>query len=463
MNSFEEINDYDYYLLPREVNTMPSDYQNVINKHFDFKKDKDGNINNKDLILCLIETVTLNDSNAIGKTLVRAQFQGRSIIDYIDKYKEIVKKIKKTPGLVEGISKYNEWYNRNSYIFLHENKDHNHSDKRPSDWRTPPEIEVKKNEERKLYADLEEKLTEEDILKYLNYYSKVLLEELDFRNYPNVCFIVKPIAVTDGVDHIALGNLYMHFATNTPKSKYFYTRIINDYMRVWYKVNGFEVITEISDYNLNSMKLEVLKSQVNNNFIPDFKNLKGSDRLSKPLSKINSKTIIDFYNELYLNIKIKVAFEKELFDKCQKVITFLIKHQDDFIKDENVRCFDLKKISPKCSVKGLRSANQNLKYFADLLIFREIYKIGILLFNLEPKKFQRALKDGIYSMVNDKYGNSEYAYLWTERFIPFIQNSNYEKNKHNIKNLIEDSLCEIEKAYLKKYMKMKKKSKLESN
>jgi hypothetical protein len=324
MNKFTQINDFDYFINPSDADWQDPIYKNLINKYFDFEKDENGLWikNKKDLILCLIEIVTLNDNNAIGSTLLRSKMQKQSVVNFITKYDEIVKKVKANEELVDGISKYNEWYERGAYILLKSN-DFNYSDNRISDWRTSPTIKPVDDRPRELYANLKDSLTEKQIEKYLSFYADQLSTALDFDKYPNTCFIVKPISVNNGQEHIPLGNLYMHFATLKPKSKHFYIKFLNSFMRVWFQENGFNVITEISEYNIKKEKEKVFKDFQEKIYVPNFNENQQNKLTDRNLA--NNKNIEDYYNTLYLNPERKEKFENKLYKIAREVISVFSK------------------------------------------------------------------------------------------------------------------------------------------
>jgi hypothetical protein len=453
MNKFIQINDFDYFINPRDADWQDPIYKNLINKYFDFEKDENGLWfkNKKDLILCLIEIVTLNDSNAIGSTLLRSKMQKQSVVDFITKYDEIVKKVKNNQELVDGISKYNEWYHRAAYILLKSN-DLSYSDDRISDWRTSPTIKSVNDRPRELYAQLKDSLTEEQIEKYLSYYSAQLSTELEFDKYPNTCVIVKPISVNNGQEYIPLGNLYMHFATLKPKNKHFYIKFLNSFMRVWFQENGFNVITEISEYNIKKEKEKVFKDFQEKVYVPNFNQKQQKKLTDRKLA--NNKNIEDYYNELYLNIERKEKFENKL-DKIAKEVIYVFS-KSPVNKKHNFTSISSKYTYRKGALNTLKNKECYIA-FENILIVREIYKIGILLFDFEPKLFLDCLKGNSalnIDVIDTSYitSNSCATFLWIDRFLPsFIKKDDLKYKKTEIKSNIQNSLCLTEKSYIAKY------------
>lgn len=454
MKGFVEIDDFDYFVIPYGERSMSDNFQNLVNKYFDYEKSEEGKWikNDKDLILCLIELVTLNDTDAVGNTVIRANFQKDAVKKFINKYEDIVKKVKDNENLVDGISRYKDWYKRNSYIFLYENESSSYKDtNKVSDWRKPPDLKHIDDRPRELYATNENELSDDDIQKYLNYYSSLLFEELDFKNYPNVCFMVKPIAVDNGIDDIPLGNLYMHFATVKPKTKHFYIKFLNSFMRVWFQENGYNVITEISDYSVKKEKEKVIKNIQEKPYLPVFNDRQKNKLTNRNLAR--KKNLEDYYNDLYLDEDRKNSFEQKLYRIAKEAITEF--SSPPINGTLNINKISMKYTYRKSALKALKTKVCN-NVFEGILIAREIYKIGILLFDFEPKLFLHSLngKDSLNLKMNTTSHittNSCVTFLWTDRFLPTFKNGDKEYVRGNIKKNIANSLCAIEKSYIERY------------
>lgn len=462
---FERIDDFSRYLMLQDGQAFGRSFQYLVDRHFDYIEKGDGTYEKQpyDLLLCFLELTTLVEEEVIGETFLRSHMMKNAARNFINKYKAIVQKVKKDPSCVSSISGFEQWYRMGTFLLIGTNTNVNDPKTRKvTSWDgQPPGTIMDFNKKRELYATSDDALSEQDVKDYLTLYYDLLNKDLEFGQYPNVCVIVKPISVTDGESYIPLGNLYLHFATRTPKTRSFYLRFINDFMRVWYYEKGYEIITEIERFAVSEAieNNEVLRYHLN--YIPNFDGQK-KKRLDKAVY-FNGTSLRMYYDKLFGDLISRKAFEDRLYEVTKKAIRFYSKIK----ANERVKQSTILEYGQLCSLFKLTRVNTlkteyNMECFIQILIYRELYKIGILIFDFDPLELHYNLTDKMG--FDEKYHASDPTgtsimnrlanALWTNRLIPCSSAGRY--NPIKIKNGIQKSLCEAELEYLERYRYFKK-------
>jgi len=441
---FNHINDYKI-IIPETQQGYGIDFKILVQTHFDIPS-------NRDLILCLIEMVTLRNITAIGeKFLYSTLDDGDESEAFLKTYEDIITKvIKKFESKLSkyGIVGYKKWYDYNSFILTKKNQV-TYPETASPDWTQSHNHSRNEGKSSDYGNIIDSNLRVEDIKEFLEYYSKLLEEELGFSNYPTYCIIVKPISVTKGKTIVPLGNLFLHFATKKEYPQDFYLELINKFLIVWFKNKGVDIISEV----YNKAKKEIVKKS-QKNYIPNFSHLKNPNRLTE---KIKVKKIISDYTlEDYYDKYFKSNY-KSFIEKCQSIANFLIpKFLQNSTIEENEYLKTLEKDSSFFKLSGvdLLVPDFNLETFEDVLFKREIFKMGFIVCNKTPQEMLYFIKTG--EIKPNQPFPLKYD-IWTQLFIPWASDRYDKKDFDKYSKCIVNSLSEIEKE-LQTYYKSVKQS-----
>lgn len=462
---FKHKNDYEV-IIPREKRREGRDLTALIDLHFP---------ESNDLIFCLLEMVTLRDLDAIGETYLFSTYSKKESQDVLNQYKEIVNRVISKFGL--SIAEYLDWYRRSSYILMQSNGVEFSFPLQIPDWEQEPSSVENMHERSKFAVVIDVCLKENQIQEYLQFYASILHEEFGFREYPHYCIIVRPISVTEGNNEvIPLGNLYLHFAYAHEKDEKFFMHLINDFLIVWFKKKGVEVIRAIKD----KTKVDIKKKK-QKDYLPNFNCIRGegSRRLSKKLHPVN-KSLEDYYDMLFTNIE----YKEKYCNKLQLLKEYLILKLSSLknwlnqpATNPKPKFYDLQHYLGLdvnfFGVQGKSTLKQeeDLNHFMITLLRREFFKIGFIVFEInpntlrnilmlmDPENDQKKLPSAV-SKFNYMSPNADYTYLWTEMFIPWKKFDNintsdfahYSKNIEKLypalRNRIIASLSEFELKYI---------------
>ncbi len=455
---FERIDDFSHYVRPDRGTVIGRTFEYLVDRHFDYVEKKDGSLlkGPNDLIMAFLEIVSLVENDVIGETLLRSEFRKQKVKLFIDEYKTIVDEVKRADSELGALPSYRNWYNMGTFILMGTNPEAGqpaYGIESSWDGQPPELVKSMGGSRQKDYREMKNApISEEQVKDYLTCYYQKLENRLNFKNYPNVCVIVKPICVSNGEDFTPLGNLYLHFATRTPKSKNFYLRLINDFMRAWYIEHGYDIIDEIIGFSVSDA---IEQKEAGKSHLPNF-TVHKKKRLGQKISS-DGATLKSYYDALYLNSRQRRLFEAQRERTTKKVIGHFI-NIDRFGRREESDASDFTEIrklitlTPSSSlVKG-----RNLDLFCEILIYREVFKIGVLLFEYDLKEMYVILHD----LVNKQMEHREYQVsqgtlvtaLWTEHFIPC---PGKEYNPRKIVNDIKNCLSKVEMEYLAQYSKWK--------
>lgn len=332
-----------------------------------------------------------------------------------------------------------------------------------------------KQKDRAQYANsTADDLDDSKIKEYLGKYAELLYNKLNFSQYPHFCIIVRPISAIEGEIVIPLGNLYLHFATMSEKNEDFYKQLITNFLVVWFKRKGVKIIQEIKQDTINEYFAECDKCP----YLPIISHLNPSakEKFTKKLSG-SGKSIKDFYDSLYKDNSKKEDFETTLNKMCTDIIPLFNKLKNILIQFDNPettysklsdyllnKSTELPKFSyvinnlklegkfwSKQGQARLKKDNANLTCFINILLRREIFKIGFILFEIDKDIMVNLIQSGCIRTYPSSF-ESDYTALWTEIFIPWKKNY---KNTKELHDFIKNSFSVNEKLYYERYESIK--------
>lgn len=436
---FRHTDDYEI-IISHEAQKEGRDFHALINKYF---SDKD------DLIFCLLEMVTLSDIDAIGETYLYSTCTKKESKEILAQYKKIVTKV--LSNFNNSISEYLDWYKRSSYILIKANQVEYSCPFQSPNWEQEPSSVENEHDRLKYGKQIENGLNEKQIQDYLQFYANLLHNELDFKEYPHYCIIVRPVSVVEGQEVEPLGNLYLHFATVEEREVDFYLHLINDFLIVWFKRKGVKIIREIKQKTIGELKK---KEQKKKSYLPHFNKLHSiaKKRLSRKLPPANL-SLEDYYDDLFNSDELKQAYLTKLNILKERLIVkfFLLKESLEDPENKNPPSFselsqDLGFSDKFFGIQGQSVLKQwfNRDHFVKTLLRREFFKIGFLIFEIEPHIIRNILMDADDIIQGSQSSESDYTYIWTELFIPWLKTNNKDKRR----NRINSSLSEFEKSFL---------------
>jgi len=427
---FEHINDY-RIIIPETHQRDGIDFKILIGTQFNIPE-------NNDLILCLIEMVTLRDITAIGETFLYSTLDEDESELYLNNYKEIIGETidEFKEKLSEfGIVGFKDWYGYNSFILTKTNDVSYQSSINP-DWVQSHKHSRHDTKSSEFGKIIETKLEISDIKNFLFHYVQLLEKKLYFSNYPAYCIIVRPISVIKGRTIIPLGNLFLHFATVKEYSQEFYLELINKYLIVWFKNKGVDIIKEV----YQKAKKDVEK-KVQKNYLPLY-NGRAKNRLKNIIKRCNY-SLEDCFNKYFDESK------ESYIEKSKKMALELIPFINEKQTDFRIVLNEMEKTNDFLILSGvdLLKVEFLINDFEDILLRREIFKIGFILLEKEPIEMLNLLKYGYFD-------NSHHALkwnIWTQMFIPWSKDKYDKKNKKQFVHCITNSFSNIEKELFDYY------------
>lgn len=453
---FEKIDDFARYLNLKDGALRGRRFEHLVNRHFDFIENADGTFtpNPDDLLLCFLEMVTLVENDVIGETILRSHFEQSGVHEFIATYKKVVEIVKNDPSCVDSISGYKQWYSMGTFILMVSNPNVPQPTKPLiTSWDGQP-VDTMKDFTRKrmFYATKDEVLSEDDVRTYLKFYYEQLSQHLKFDGFPNSCIIVKPIAASNGSTSIPIGNLYLHFATRTAKTESFYLRFINDFMRVWYFDKGHEIITKIQEFAISETVEN--ESIISRGYLPAFTDRSKKGRLWT-CNLANNSCLADYFDKLYLSNEERSLFENQLFNITDKAIELyniikVAEKENNLTPSTSSTIFSQFRTLFRMKRIVCLKNKFDLENFKNILFYREIFKIGVLVFKFDPMRlfYDLASHDGYNPDIHHNMRNLSTA-LWTERLVSCPNSDKYSAEK--IRKDIRICLCEVEKKYLERY------------
>ena len=453
---FRDIDDLEF-IIPPDKQKSGNDYKALVDTFFPDKRD---------LIISLIELVSLSDIEAVGERYLFSEHIGEDGKEILGTYEAIINYVQREKKI--NIAYYLDWYNRQSYILKQSQPYRRFSfPKTRIDWEQAPSTmrDVKKRNETK-FANLKTDELSEDIIEdYLSYYNHLLHNELEFKQYPNYCVIVRPIAVSEGKKTVPLGNIFLHFATMTEKTDEFYLRLINDFLLVWFKENGVKMIGEIQHKAIQQDK----ESKTTKIYLPNFSHLSETahDRLSRTMNERDNYSLQTYFDDTFSSPEKIEEFKKKCLEMAKIAIDkFII--LEKYCRDENTDISNLKleEITDciRCDRKFWNKEGHDKlkerydpKFFETLLLKRELFKIGFLYFEISKSLLVNFIANGEVNKSLTSPG-SDYSAIWSQMFIPWrrkeIRYSEVEEFRERIKN----SFSTLEKELSDEYKELKKSS-----
>jgi len=439
-----QVNDYNF-IIPHSHQYYGIDFKILVQTHFNIPEDDD-------LILCLIEMVTVRNNLAIGEKFLYSTHNEQEAKSFLEKYDSIIKKnINHFKDRLSefGIAGFKNFYTYNS-IFITKKNLRTYTGGNHPTWKHEPSKEQKDTKE--YGAVVNTLLTFEDIKCYLDYYVSLLEDELGFSNYPSYCIIVRPIGVAEGEDIIPLGILFLHFATKKEYSENFYVEFVNKYLIVWLKNKGYEIVNHFIKSKDDRKDKNILP------YLPNFAHTKSPKKLENLIMKTKNN-LKEYYTEYFETHHIRFK------DKCLEIATYLIPR---FLNSQKIKKTELLDIVEKdgkfFQYSGIGSLKVwDLEKFESILFRREIFKIGYIICDLDPYAMLRFFQE--LSIEKNKDFHRMYSNFWGQLFIPWVQDVDYpNRNSESLKEKIILANSKIEKELIQCYeqIKLTEKSKLSS-
>lgn len=439
-----------------EIHTNHQDYHEIVPEHLmahdHFEVFIDNSYIAKNLLLCVIESVTVGNIEGVGTTHVRYLKKSGELFKRIKAdYLECVKKIKvENKG---GIAENYEWYQRHEFhAVIGKNSDAKLPENIETSWVTKDEsLQPKRSDFFKISTA---PLEENDIRKYLTSYVHALLENEWFRNIPHYCIIAKPISVqhTYSPSFIPLGNLYLIFGTVRKIEIDDYKRILNGLMLVWFRNYGAQVVSEIERKKEEELLPLVTASQ---KYSPVFEKATHQRKLTKTkINKISNLTLSDFLTEIFDQPKNKDLIDSllikpnhkvfrhlyKILEKSSKIEASAIPEIDDLIED--IR-YDAKEYI-NTSMDTCMTVEGGKEAFLRILSKRWIVLAFIFIGGFD---LGLSHKLASHKIGRDASDDSQDKYLWNNLYIKIYPNS-----KNDIKSnlrLLYSTLAIAEKDFLK--------------
>jgi hypothetical protein len=426
--SFDILNNFDEYheIIPPEA--THHDIEVLISKSF-----------NKELLLCIIENVTVGNIRGIGTTHLRHVKQpDEELQKVIDEYWEIINKLQLE---MAGIATYFDWYQRfESYVIRGENKHAKPPIIRGHNWAN----KVKKAEPglNEYIKNKDQELTDDYIKRFLSRYVELLNEKSWFANLPFYEIIVKPISVFDEYTSkfIPLGNLYLHFGTTERKELSFYKDLVNKIILVWFRNYGARIVREIE----TQPNTGYTEGKESDKHIPRFRIVKHSEKLRKTkVNDFNNFKLIDLYEKLFDDPEKKewvfdhlIHHDNEVFKDLVNILKLTQSNKNE-INNIIHRIRDTATIYRECSLEKYSNIDDKcLEAFVKILSKRRIALVFILLLGFSPEMINPLITSG--DRLRSTTIDSTIKYLWNNLFIPYPRDYNLTDRKSGV-----DSYSEI--------------------
>ncbi|WP_431291978.1 hypothetical protein [Pedobacter sp. P26] len=229
-------------------NADKSQIQNFIKHYFE-------QVSRNELLFSIVESTSLNDLKEIGETLIYSPFSDSEEIQIMKNYRQTINEIVEIFG--SSVAEHPAWYKYRTQLLLHSNptsgsksRSMKFADDEES-WWTFFKGEEKKPSKRESYK------SQPDFKTYLHTYAEKLYKNLKLHEFPNICVIVKPMALKQSDMERSpkpIGNLYLLFCTRTAHPKEFYEDFLVKLFYVWIKCN-WEIL-------LREYKSEILATKV---------------------------------------------------------------------------------------------------------------------------------------------------------------------------------------------------------
>lgn len=402
-------------------------------------------LGSNNLLLAIIETVTISKLKGIGETIYLAH----KPIDYIEgtihkDYKKIIEEINKTK--FGSPIRYYNWYEREKHFYvIHQNETPVSLD---YSILNPHIIEPSENESETLkenYKDIiEDKiLTDEDLASFYITYTKCFIKKEWFKELPHYFILAKPISVPDMINKsfIPLGNLYVVIGTKEKVGIDIYQELVKDLRAFWFHRFGSKILREHSQKKRSDAykpKTDLSKTL--------------QTKLSRELFKNGGEKIAldDFFYYAFDLDNYAHHRDSHLFYSNHTFIKKLSNNYNNKSEIEKIikETYNYKNDSLNVlnkSADGLKRIDEDsIKYFLLLLSKRRLALALILVFNFNLEEAHKALVFG----EREKIGKDHDGFFSTELFIT---------NSTEIKKLIP-LIADREELFLINIVKEIKKS-----
>ncbi len=414
---------------------------------FDIIKKRIGQDN---LLLGILETVTISRINGIGDTMYFSHLTVEEIEAKIKTdYEEIIEFIKEKTALGTPVKYYN-WYEQiEHYYVISENSnaviDDSLTDNKISKY---PYLRVKKEKDADLIDDFEKKLTPEELENFYIDYTNQFQDKDWFKKIPHYFILAKPIATIDlqTKAHIPLGNLYIVIGTKRKVELKNYQLLVKDLRNLWFQKLGSKILKEFS------------QRKRSDKYLPKIEESKTLLNRLEAVIQDKDKTI----PEVSLNDFYYAAFDLDSFTQlrddylitsnhhtinylisnynCKKKITDKIKQDYDYkLAKKDI-------LSKSADSEILYQINENsIQYFLLLLSKRRVALALLLVFGFTLEEAHKALVSG-----SGEVGKNHKSFFNTNLFIFYSHYSSKQENAGQVDfTSIVKTLSEKDKDFLK--------------
>lgn len=325
----------------------------------------------ENLLLAIIETVTIGDKTSIGTSQYLSYKPKEYILNTIHKdYIKIIEAIENSS--IGTPVKYYNWYKRDKYFYVMGSNDLEFKEKiYLLNSEIVPQTNHPNSEE--YIPEYDDEISDDTIKTSLENYSKLLLKTEWFRAIPNFFILAKPISIKDDSElYIPLGNIYLIIGTKEKVDLNTFKKYVNHLKAVWFNQFGHKILKEYSEKKRSDEYKP--KHILHNNL---------GTKLKAELFKVrgNPKSLNDFYYSTFDLDGNNECIDENLLYSSSEFIMHIIKSVNSFtnLSSEIHSYFDSKKDENNILTKnksGLKKHTEinkkSISYFLQLLSKRRL-------------------------------------------------------------------------------------------
>ena len=403
-------------------------------------------VGKNNLLLGILETVTISRINGIGETMYFAHKTIEEIKKTIQSdYEEIIKFIETKTTLGTPV-KYFNWYEQSEhYYVISENSGvKNYNDLTDDKLAKHSSKQVEKGKDDDAIVDFEKKLTSQELENFYIEYTKQFLCKVWFKDIPHYFIFAKPIATIDiqTKAHIPLGNLYIVIGTKQKVKLRNYQLLVKDLRNLWFQRLGSRILKEFS------------QRKRSDKYIPKKEESKTLSNRLEAVIQDKDKTI----PKVSLNDYYYAAFDLDSFSQLRE--DYLIKSNDNIISTlinnyenkknitDSIKDFydykfaDKDIISKSANAKILyQIKEESIIYFLLLISKRRVALALLLVFDFTLEEAHKALVSG-----SGEVGVNHKSFFNTNLFI--FYSNNKTKNGVDFTSIVK-TLSEKDMYFLK--------------
>lgn len=386
----------------------------------------------KELLLCIIESVTVGNQNGIGHTHLRMHRSTDEAMNLvIDQYHSIVQKTQAKYRIP--LSGYQQWYERYQSAYIVGHHDVCSVPNRFTPWWANKRAQDKPG--RSIYvSNSQDSLSPDWIEGYLRDYVVHLDSFSWFKHLPHYVILVKPLSLHDDRDGkwLPLGNLYCLFGFAKAQPPEVTKDFVNKHMHVWLRNYGAQVTKELSQRSKHEAKafaaLHLPNRKIHRTSIVTGGLIKLPD-LYKALFDGNHDEVI---SEFFLQDENNLVFSY-LPDVLRTLRNVMPKNRADAVRDLGDKIGGLAaryRTAPKIKSTSIEGC---LPEFAKRLSMRRVLQTYLLLSNA-PLSFLNLIRTGNPNETSAS-NESVIQYLVGDHWIPYPKD-HASKNELSLRGVI---------------------------